>query len=632
MTALAELFNGRLVGPHDGQVAPFITMGSGDADDRPLLDEYNELRTKTFAHFLATMQEDERFYRLEFGSDLIPPEWKARGFEPTLPPTAYNAVEAASNHILTTPDILVPERPTETDASREQEIASLKATALMFFWHQVFKQGDPLGHAKKGLIKYGKFVLKKTCETDAFKGVSVGRQKFPWTVKQISPSQVFEVGDPFDPIGVYEAYETTRIEAERLFPQARGVWRNKHSLDKVRVLEYWEKPREQSKGRRIIWIDDDRVLNKPNPYYWVTGFTDAGRYIYDGYVPYFIGDSGWGDGDVSAAPHERYVGMIRRIHSILKTEARQLTAADAQLRIGTFPILKLKNIDEDDEHPIQLGPGAKIHTDDTSDVEAVQWPGLDPALFAIIRQVHTYANELSQFQSLSGIPQSGVDSATEADQNYRAASSKLSGPLTALKSVMTRMSETVFRDIEHIIEGPVTLYGAVDGSAGVVTIDPEWISGFYDVFVELKTSDQKALDAANAARWANLYSQFPIDAEYAMKMAGIPNPQMRRARRMKEDIENDPRSHEIRFAAMLAGEGGEIGEMLSMQVINGFLNGTPPEKKGPEAGDPAQGDPSARGPNAIMPQMASEPTPMDQTRATGFGRAMTERPDLAFGA
>ena len=38
MTALAELFNGRLVGPHDGQVAPFITMGSGDADDRPLLD------------------------------------------------------------------------------------------------------------------------------------------------------------------------------------------------------------------------------------------------------------------------------------------------------------------------------------------------------------------------------------------------------------------------------------------------------------------------------------------------------------------------------------------------------------------------------------------------------------------
>lgn len=628
MTALHERFNGRFIGPGDSQVAPFITMGSDEGSDQPLLDEYNELRTKVFANFLATMQEDERFYRLEFGSDLIPQEWKQRGFEPTLPPTAYNAVEAATNHILTTPDILVPERPTETDASREQEIAALKASALSFFFHQVFKQGDPIGHAKKDLIKYGKIVLKKVIDYEAIGGVSVGRRKFPWCVYQISPASVFEVGPHDNPIGLYEAYETTRIEAERLYPSARGVWRNKHSLDKVRVLEYWEKPREQSKGRRVVWIDDDRVLNKPNPYYWVVGYTDSGRSIYDGYIPYFIGDSGWGDGDVTAAPHERYVGMIRRIHSILKTEARQLTAADAQLRIGTFPILNLKNIDEDDEHPLQLGPGAKIHTDESSDITAVQWPNLDPALFAIIRQVHTYANEISQFQSLSGIPQSGVDSATEADQNYRSASSKLAGPLAALKSVLTRMAETVFQDIEHIIEGPVTLYGAVDGSPGVVTVEPEWISGFYDVFIELKTSDQKSLDAATAARWANLYQIFKLPLRYAMKMAGMPNPQQLIAQRMQEDIWLDPRSHEMRFAATLAGEGGELGEMMSTAVINQFINGTPQEPKGGSFAAPAQGDPTARDPSPAMEM----PTPMEQTRATGFGRAMTQRPDLQFGA
>lgn len=613
--------------------APFITMGSDEAADRALIDEYNTLRSTVFGNYLVTMGEDEKYYRLEFGQDLIPKEWRQRGFEPTLPPTAYNAVEAASNHILTTPDILVPERPAETDAGREQEIAALKASAILFFWHQVFKQGDPLGHAKKDLIKWGKIVLKKTIEEDSFSGIAVGRRKFPWVVKQVSPSQVFEVGDPYDPEAVYEAYETTRAEAERLFPSARGVWRQKDSLDKVRVLEYWEKPKGQSKGRRVVWVDDTRVLNKPNPYYWTYGITDTGKSVYTGYIPYFIADSGWGDGDTGAAPHERYVGMIRRIHSILKTEARQLTAADAQLRIGTFPILDLKNIEEDDEHPIQLGPGAKIHTDSESSITAVQWPNLDPALFAIIRQVHTYANELSQFQSLSGIPQQGVDSATEADQNYRSASSKVAGPLSALKSVITRMSETVFMDIENIIEGEVTIYGAVDGSPGVVTVEPEWIDGFYDCFVELKTSDMKALDAANAARWANLYQVFGLDRRYAMKMAGIANPQQRMAQRMQEDIWFDPRSHEMRMAATMAGAGGELGEMLSTAVVNQFINATVPEAKGGSFPAPAQGDPTARDASPEMmggpPEM---PTPMDQTRASGFGRAMTMRPDLQFGA
>lgn len=638
-----ELFRGASRMASD-DVSPFITMGAPDEGSQSYIEEYNELRRNIFNRFLWSMQEDERFYRLEFGNDLIPQEWREKGFNPTLPPTAYNAVEAASNHILTTPDILCPERPTEAGSLDEQEIASLKSTALLYFWHQVFKQGDPLGHAKKDVIKYGKLILKKELLFDQIdaKATAIGRRSFPWRVCQLSPSQVFEdPTNPYDPLYVYEAYEITRVEAERLYPQAKGTWKqNAKRLDTVRVLEYWEKPRNTSRGKRCIWIEDERVVNKVNPYNWVEAVSDTGQNIYCGYVPYFMADSGWGDGDVGAAPHERYVGIIRRIHSLIETEARQLTAADAQLRISTFPLINLKNIEEDDEHPIKIGPGAKIHTDETQDISAVVWPHLDPALFAIISRVHTYTNELAQFQSLSGTPQAGVDSATEADQNYRSASSKVNGPLSAIKSVIMRMNETVFQDIQYIIEAPVTLYGAADGMPGVVHLLPEWIDGFWENFVELKTSDHRALDAAKAMQWANLYQVFGLDKRYAMKMAGIANPPQRMTQRMQEDVWLDPRAHEMRFAATMAGQGGEFGEMLSLQVLQTLANANVPgtSTPGPTAPETAPaasggfpGGPLGTDTARQSATAEQEGSVGQETRAGGFSKALMLRPDRMFG-
>lgn len=644
-----ELFYGidRLISKSD-QVAPNIPMGAPDDDSRTYLEEYTHLRNDVFSKFLNTMEEDERFYRLEFGDDIIPQEWKAKGFYPTLPPTAYNAVEAASNHILTTPDILCPERPTEAGALDEQEIAALKGTALLYFWHQVFKSGDPMGHSKKDLIKYGKLVLKKELLFDLIdaKATAVGRRNFPWRVRQIAPSQVFEdPTNPYDPLFVYEAYETTRIEAERLFPEAKGTWRQtKDRLDNVRVLEYWEKPRNRSRGKRIIWVEDERVINKHNPYYWVDAIDDRGNEVYCGYVPYFFADSGWGDGDVDAAPHERYVGMIRRIHSLLRTEARQLTAADAQLRISTFPLIKLTNIEEDDEHPIKIGPGAKIHVDDTQNIEAVKWPGVDSGVFALLSHAHQYVNELAQFQTLSGSPQRGVDSATEADQNYRSASSKMRGVIDGMRSVITRMNETVLQDIQYIIEGDVTLYGAADGMPGVITLKPEWIDGFWENFVELKTSDHREIDAANAMRWANLYQVFGLDRRYAMKMAGIANPPQRIAQRMQEDVWLDPRAHEMRFAATVAGQGGEFGEMLALQSLQSLVNSLPTDSITSSGNSPDLAQNASQGivggfpggptgeDTARQNADAAQESPTGQAnRAEGFSKALALRPDRQFG-
>ena len=179
---------------------------------------------------------------------------------------------------------------------------------------------------------------------------------------------------------------------------------------------------------------------------------------------------------------------------------------------------------------------------------------------------------------------------------------------------------------------------------GVVHLLPEWIDGFWENFVELKTSDHRAIDAAKAMQWANLYQVFGLDKRYAMKMAGIANPPQRIAQRMQEDVWMDPRAHEMRFAATMAGQGGEFGEMLSLQVLQGLANASMVEPSAPGA-MPSESAPSASGgapggfPGGPMgtdsaresATASPEGSVGQETRATGFSKALALRPDRNFG-
>jgi len=592
-----------------------------------ILGNFDRLRREVYHQYLVDLVEDDRYYRLDFGKNLIPKEWDDRGFKPTLPPTAYNAVEAASDTILTTPEIFVPVRPTKDNFGYEREVASSKKAALEFFWHNVFLAGDPVGKGKKKLIKDGKIVLKKEIDWDKVDDdtVSVGYRGFPYKVRLLSNETVYEDPDhPEDPWFCYESYEIRVSAAIRLFPEVKAYLSTRRDGDKVRLVEYWSKPRGTSKGKRCVYIDDVKVLDKANPYRWVSGLTASGKELYDGYIPYFIADSGWGDVDADSAPHQRYVGMIRYIRSVIETEARQLTAADAQLRIATFPVTILKGISEDDEHPITLGPATKIHmpAGDDASITTLSWPDVPAGVWNILQRLHGYANELAKFESLGGQAPRGVSTATESQQVFQSASAKLAGPMSGLRSLFTRINRSILQDIELVIEGPVTLYGAIEGSSGVTTLNPEDIDGFYDTFVELKTSDQAQLNRANMMMWANLYQVFNLDREYAMAQAGIKNPAERIANRATEDVFFDPRQHELRVAMSMAGQG-ELGQIIQQRMMATMGN---PEGQPPPGGAPA---------GANFPGMDNAPSaPRGETgedlRASAFAQALDSQPDAAY--
>ncbi len=623
--------------PVGSTVAPLISMGSNEPGDEDLLAKYTDLRTNTYRQYITNITNEQQFYRLQFGNEIIPQEWRERGFKVTLPPTAYNAVQAAKDHILSSPAIFCPERPVQDPSGymREQVLADLKAQALEYWWANVeTNQGAPFEHGKTNLIRDGKVVLKKEIDFDLIKGGIPTSGYFPWKMSLRSNFTIFEdPNNPYDPDFVFEAYEMRRDAAMVAFPGGTGKWRlHKKAFDMVRVVEYWEKPKGTSKGRRVMWVDDERVINKTNPYFYVCKIADNGDEHYDGYVPYFITDSLWGDGDVHAPAHERYVGIIRYACSVIETEARQLTAGDAQLRIGTFPVVIMTGIEEDDEQPMKVAPGVKLRIEDkdTQSITILEWPKMDPSLFNMIGRVHQYANELAKFESLGGMPQRGVDTATEAQQNFMNASSKLAGPISGLRSLMMRINRSILIDIEYILDLPngVTMTGIANDMPGAITLAPEDIDGSWENFVELQTSDEKALNRANMQSWLNAFQVMNasgpnIDAEYVMTMAGIKNPKQRRARAKNEMFENDPRTYELQYAEWAMNRPGPVGKMLAEQIVQQIAAGALPTAA------PA-GPPEAAGGFPAVPGMESDANPTTERqqpagqdiRATALQQAM----------
>lgn len=566
-----ELNKGKLIG---SRTAVTPVMG---ADEE--LARFSRLQAQVFATYQKNIGEDDKYYRKDFEASILPREWKDDGHKSVIPPTGHLAVEAASEHILSTPKIHRPPMPMDIGDFEAAAAADKVQQALKFWWHNAFISGDPLGVGKKKVVKDGRMVLKVEVRWDIVQpgALVYGKNEWPWRVKVCANETVLEDPDnPFDPGYIYETYQIRVDEAKRLFPEAKGEWRNekRNPTDTVRYVEYYARPMKESKGKRIVWIENERVIDGVNPYYYVCGVDERGRDTYDGFVPYAIAPSGWGDVDSKNMPHDRYVGILRFMHDILEAEASQATAALAQLKISTFPPIKQWGVTADKEHPFRFGPAAVMRfTGDktTQDMEVMGLPNLPAGVLDMLNRTHQWANELSRFNTLGGGAQRGVDTATEADLNTRNASSRLTGPVAGLTGAITRVNAMILKTIELILEAPVVLYGASDAGPGAVVLRPEDIDGFYMTFVSLQTTEQAALDRALLKTWADAFNSFRLDPEYAMRQAGIENPSERIQKSLEHQVLIDPRMHELRVAQQLGGQG--ISTIAQMRAVIGASEG-----------------------------------------------------------
>ena len=566
-------------------------------------DDYKRfqfLKSTIYARCIEEFRTDEDLINGSFARTIVPDDWMDEGLTPTVPPTAYNAVVNAADHILTKPRVYVPIRPSNFSQEAARERAEHQRRFHDMWWARIHEdQGAPLDRGKKKLIR-GKMVLKKTIKFDLLPDLPedptpqdkrrfrsaikrVAKSRFLWDIDVCPPENIYEdPSNPWDPQYVYEEYEIYASEALEKYPEMVNEYTG-DPMRKLPYLEMWTKPYKDSPGKYTCWVDGKVLHESDNPYSWETKESTPEMPNYDGYVPYAIVDPGFGDVDGDNKPEDRYASILRPIRSVLTSEARYLTELEAWLRMYVFPAVVTTNMSEleDGEKEFRLGPGSHLNLRPDQSIETLKWGEAPLTLMQGLSRVNNYADEASKFGSLGGQPLVGVESATESDALLRNAAVKLGGPVNAMQRACQRINSWILMDIEKILETEVTLYGSFSADSSEVTIKPSDINGYYYTNVTFETTDEMMINARKARLWADLYRIMPgLSERTAMDKMGIDDPTNEQDERSIENIMRSMPMQQVQIMVALAGLG-EVGQEV-MRIISATMPQPEPQAMGDE--------------------------------------------------
>ena len=383
------------------------------------------------------------------------------------------------DHILYTPRIGAPSRPSDDEPTREQIIAEKKQAFLNAWWDHA---GEALTDGRKLLVGEGMLALRVTLDWTRIplrKDFStkskynneldrLGRNGFLWDVQVLDNRTVYpDPSNHRDPRYCFVQYDILREDAKELFPKSEAEWTKGADYSTVEYTEYWSYSRSTGEGRYVQWIDGDDVHNKDNPY---------------PYVPVAIDDSGYGINTRISPPEEKFVGLTRHMRDVFVAEARQMTSLEAVAEYTAFPVVIRRNMDETKQ--IQIGPGEAVdlqggeNDPDGENITLLQWPEVPVTVLQLLNKTNEMANSTLKMDVLGGVPLRGVETASEAQSQIQNAASKLSGPVNAMERLVKRISSWVLIDVEKVLEAPVTLYATASGSASEVRLQPKEINGY----------------------------------------------------------------------------------------------------------------------------------------------------------
>lgn len=566
-----------------------------------LKQKLTRLEGEVFGRYLEKIARNRAFYELEFGTSIVPPAWR-KSLEPFIPETAARAIDEPANHILDFPHIKVPVRASEDDSESEKVIAAVKRVFINSWWGNIIRMANPIGDGKRAYLNEGRLCLKVEVNWDAIPDkpqredfgsdseyrsarekyrrdtARIGEIDFPWKVEILDNATVFE--DPSnhrDPEYLFCKYNVLCEEARRRWPDASGSWKDRDDFQTVEYAEYWTKPTlnpdgsVRESGRYVQWVDDETVYDGEHPYLM---------------IPIFIEDNGLGVINSLAKPHQKYRGISEKAQQTFIAQARQLTAWQAVNELSAFPMGLLRNSSKEN---FQVGPGLITPVEgakgdkDGEDLEWLRHPDVPQGVLALFQTTQALADSTFKLNALGGIPQKGVDTATEADQNVRNASAILAAPVAGLGRLVERISRFVFITVEKNIEAPVTVRGAGEGDPAEIKLYPSDIKGFYEVRAELRTSDEESIAINKARFWIEMALRAPfLSYETAMVKGEITDdPVTERLRRAAEDVFLSDAFKAIRVQtgaqsfgqfAQIAQEGaGETPGLNQRNSITNFL-------------------------------------------------------------
>lgn len=560
-----------------------------------LRDQFEELSGTFFSEYHTNVLKNRQYYNRDFRKEIVPSE-SDQDIWVFIPTSARRAIDEPADHIMFTPKITVPIRPTLSDFTANEASAENKRRFASLWWHNAMETSNLLDAGRKVLLNEGRICARKTLrwdlipdypeqdagETDkAFKNRKakfqramnrLGHYEFLWNVELLDNLSVYE--DPSDhrnPRYVFVSYDVLLEEAMKMFPKATGEWTKGDQYSMVKYLEYWSKPVFKfdgtwDAGKLVQWINDEVVHDGDNHY---------------PYIPIAIEDAGYGMNYKGVKPHEKYVGITQHLHETFIAEARQMTTWENVTEITGFAPILTRNMDP--TRTIKVGPKEVIPLKGGKDepqaesVEAMQWPGLPLEVIQLAQRTNQMIDEATKMNTLGGRALPGVETATEADQQIRNASAKLGGPVAALSRLAAKLTSWVFMDIDLVIEAKVSVFGTGTGRVAdsEIAVGPRDINGFYRVSAELTTTDEDAVSLNKARFWMEAYRNIPFLSAFTAMLKG--------------DISDEPMSEMTQRGAedvYLSPEMAAVRKLTGAQAFGELVKMLEAIQKGPEAGAP----------------------------------------------
>lgn len=447
------------------------------------------LRDKLKQEYSALHQQfdlDEQYHELDIRKALgVPDEFYD---DASVLPTARQLVDVYTDHVdLANARVTVPVKQVNIDDRKAVEAAEAESEMLAKFGKGLLYRAlveedisQPRVAAKhQGL--YGLGCLKTVYDADRWPkqpkrkaGEAQGDynervdqyrrerdSKMPIVIQAVNPATLYP--DPS-----YSGRQFVIEEQEKVLYDVRNEWprfsnpRGKLIDDRVTVTSYWDAE------WRIEWLDDEVVLHQRHKY---------------GFIPYVFIESGLGNISIDGALTKRYVGLLRYLRDLLRSESRNFSLYDVAIKKGALPWYTVRGEGADQ---IQLAANYGEATVLPPNVELEQrFPDLAPD--AVMRQVEIINSMMMAYgapRATQGIGEPGVRSAAHARTLADLGGVKFQYPSESFRNKVAKVLAQCALIYKHVVPDDIRLWARTPTDEFDDIIDKKKIKPPFTFYVE----------------------------------------------------------------------------------------------------------------------------------------------------
>lgn len=520
----------------------------------------------------AVFDEDELLYNLEFAPYLnLPKEFEASG---TVLPTASDMVDTCVDHTDVINARVFVNRKGTSNVSLEEAEMMRKFYLGLIHRTSVESTISPWRVAAKHFWLHGLGVLKTVWDADRYPDKPVQSQgqsddsyaeeidrwraesyaqTCPIVIQAVHPRNIMP--DPYDIGGrfIFEVQFKLVLDVKSRYPK----WGNplaRTSDQLVECVSFW------TPEYRCELYDGEPILKIP-----------VARHNY-GFLPYVLIDSGLGNVDSKGDPTKKYVGVLRKIASLLVSESRSYSISDIVLAKTAWPwgTIEGPGAEQVEKLDQTFGSYTALPKDTKVVNQSPQVPPQDLQTFLAVTS--SYITSHAAPNSIRGLGEEGVRSGNDRQLLIGQASTRYLYASEAFRNGTAKVLANCARLQKNVIPGNVRVWAKTPTDEFDVTVDKNKMREPFTCYVEFAPTDEQD-EYRRHDDLERLVSAKIVTPTWATTQMNNVDPEQMEIDRMVEQFKLDPMVQQV-VSQYLAGK---LMEGLTVRSRAESIKNPPPE-------------------------------------------------------